>query len=77
MKPDTSTRKRTAIKGFSFEVVSNLVGLGITYVWFGNWGSCLLFTGICFVVKLVLFYFHERAWHQWDWGKRVQSTAAQ
>lgn len=71
MRPDSSTRCRTITKGFSFEVVSNLVGLGITYMWFGNWGNCLLFTGVCFIVKLTLFYFHERAWHQIPYGKRM------
>jgi hypothetical protein len=56
MKPDTSTPKRSIAKGISFETVSNLAGFGIAYVTFGNLGGCAIFTGICFVVKLVLFY---------------------
>ena len=36
---------------------------------FGNLGGCAVFTGLCFVVKLILFYWHERAWHQIQWGK--------
>ena len=51
MKPDTSTSERSIVKGLSFEVVSNLVGLGLAYIVFGNFGGCLAFTGVCFVVK--------------------------
>ncbi len=65
----TSTSKRTLVKGLSFEVLSNLVGLWMAYLWFGNFGCCLAFTGVCFVVKLALFFFHEQAWHHTRWGK--------
>jgi uncharacterized membrane protein len=71
MKPDTSSRKRTVVKGLSFEIVSNLAGLGLAYAVFGNFGSCAVFTLVCFVVKLILFYYHERIWHQFDWGKQA------
>jgi uncharacterized membrane protein len=39
---------------------------------FGSIGGCLIFTGVCFAVKLVLFYFHERIWHQIAWGKSME-----
>ena len=71
MKPDTSTLKRSIAKAVSFETVSNLAGFSIAYLMFGNLGGCVVFTGICFVVKLILFYWHERAWHQVGWGKQA------
>jgi uncharacterized membrane protein len=70
MKPDPSARGRSFAKGFSWETFSNLVCFGMAYMMFGNLGGCAIFTLICFVVKLVLFYYHERIWHQIDWGKR-------
>jgi uncharacterized membrane protein len=69
VRPDTSTPKRTAAKALSWETFSNLVCLGLAYAMFGNIGGCLIFTAIAFVVKLVLFYFHDRAWHMCRWGK--------
>ena len=27
---------------------------------FGNIGGCAVFTAVCFIVKLILFYYHER-----------------
>jgi uncharacterized membrane protein len=70
MKPDTSTPKRSIAKGVSFETVSNLAGFGIAYLMFGNFGSCAAYTAVCFVVKLLLFYEHERIWHQIPFGKK-------
>jgi len=69
MKPDTSTPERSIVKAVSFETVSNLAGFGIAYLMFGNLGGCAMYSGVCFVVKLILFYWHERAWHQIQWGK--------
>lgn len=70
MKPDSSTPKRTVVKGLSFEVVSNLAGFVIAYAMFGNINSCLVFTAVCFLVKTAIFYYHERIWHQIPFGKK-------
>ena len=73
---DTSTRSRTVIKATTYQLISNTVCLGLAYGMFGRFNDCLLFTGICFVMKLVLFYYHERTWHQVRWGKNdVYGTA--
>ena len=70
MKPDHSTRKRTITKVLSWESFSTTVCFGIAYMMFGNVGCCAVFAVICFLVKLVLFYGHERIWHQVSWGKK-------
>ena len=67
---DTSTRKRSIVKAISWETISNAICLGLAYLMFGNFGGCLLFTGVCFVLKLGLFYYHDRIWHQIPFGKR-------
>ena len=69
MRPDPSTPKRSFAKAVSWETFSNLVCFGLAYATFGNLGGCAIFTGVCFVVKLILSYWHERAWHQIQWGK--------
>jgi adenylylsulfate kinase len=63
------SRKRTVAKAVSWEVISNAICLLLAYAIFGNIGGCLIFTGVCFGLKLGLFYYHERAWHQTNWGK--------
>jgi uncharacterized membrane protein len=69
MKPDTSSPKRSFAKAVSWETFSNLVCFGIAYTTFGNLGGCAVFTLVCFIVKLILFYYHERIWHRIRWGK--------
>jgi uncharacterized membrane protein len=70
VRPDSSTPRRSIAKAVSWETFSNLVCFGLAYAMFGNIGGCVMFTAIAFVVKLVLFYWHERAWHQVSWGKK-------
>jgi adenylylsulfate kinase len=69
MKPDHSAPIRTFIKGLSWETFSNLVCFVLAYSTFGDLGGCAVFTAIAFIVKLVLFYGHERVWHQIPFGK--------
>ena len=54
MKPAPNTPKRFIAKAVSWETFSNLVCFGLAYGIF---------------VKLILSYWHERAWHQIQWGK--------
>ena len=65
--------KRSIAKALSWETFSNLVCLGLAYLIFGNLGGCLAFTAVCFVVKLVLFFYHEKLWHRIKWGKKPSS----
>ena len=65
-----TTRKRMIVKAITWEVVSNTICLGLAYTIFGNFGGCLMFTGICFALKIGLFYGHECAWHRTRWGKQ-------
>ena len=74
MKPDPSTPKRSFFNRLSrWETFSNLVCGGLAYGWFGDLTSCAVFTLICFIVKLILFYYHERLWHQISYGKQAVS----
>jgi uncharacterized membrane protein len=69
VRRDPSTRKRSFIKGLSWETISNLATFVLAYAMFGNVALCLVFFSISFVLKLLMFYLHERVWHQVQWGK--------
>lgn len=69
MKPDPSTRKRSIAKAVCWETISNLVCFGLAIAMFGNVSGCAVFTLICFGLKLLMYYYHERVWHQVTWGK--------
>jgi uncharacterized membrane protein len=69
MKPDLSAPKRSITKAVTWETFSTLATFGVAWVMFGEMGTCITFAAITFVMKLILFYFHERLWHQVHWGK--------
>jgi uncharacterized membrane protein len=60
MKRDSSTHRRSLLKGLSWEAISTIVTFGLAWFMFGHAMECALFVAVCFAVKLVLFYLHER-----------------
>ena len=75
MKPDSSTPRRTFVKALSWESFSTAATFGLAWLMFGNLGTCVAFAGTSYVMKLILFYHHERIWHQIPYGK-IHSTDA-
>lgn len=69
MKPDSSTPKRSLIKAISWESISTLATMILAYFMFGRIQVCLVFGAISFMMKLIIFYCHERIWHQISFGK--------
>jgi len=69
MRPDPSTPHRTIIKAVTWETVSTLATFGVAWLMFESLGVCITFAVITFLMKLILFYGHERLWHQLAWGK--------
>ncbi len=59
------------LKAISWEFLSNIICLFLAYLMFGNFCSCLIFTIICIVVKVLLFYVHELLWQKGITSRRV------
>lgn len=74
MRHDSSTHRRSLLKGLSWEAISTVVTFALAFVMFGHIGECIVFVVACFIVKSVLFYTHERIWHQISYGKRYDET---
>lgn len=74
MRHDSSTHRRSLLKGLSWETVSTGITLLLAFAVFGHIGACVIFVVICFTVKSILFYLHERIWHQISYGKRYDET---
>jgi len=69
-RQDSSTHRRSILKGLSWETVSTIVIFALAWLMFGHAVECAVFVVTCFAVKSVLFYVHERVWHQVPYGKR-------
>lgn len=66
---DQSARRRSLLKGITWETFSFLLTLIITYAYTGNARTSIELTSICLAFKIIFFYEHERIWHQVRWGK--------
>lgn len=71
MRPDPSTPKRSLVKALSWETISTLATFGLAWLMFNQVSTCIAFAGASFVMKLILFYWHERVWHQVAYGKHL------
>jgi uncharacterized membrane protein len=61
--------KRSLIKTVSWRVIGTLDTVIISYLITGTLAMALSIGSIELVSKMVLYFFHERAWNKIKWGK--------
>ena len=61
--------KRSLVKTISWRVVGTITTVVISYVITGTIALAFSIGGIELVSKMVLYFFHERAWEKIKWGK--------
>lgn len=61
--------KRSIVKTISWRVVGTLATVIISYVITGTLALAFSIGGIELVSKMILYFFHERAWTNIKWGK--------
>ncbi|MBJ7880297.1 DUF2061 domain-containing protein [Gelidibacter salicanalis] len=61
--------KRTLLKTISWRVVGTLATVVISYVITGTLALAFSIGAIELVSKMILYFFHERAWNTIKWGK--------
>jgi len=64
-----STFERSFMKGVVWEGVSFILVLIIAYIYSGNFPDSIKFVLILTVIKIPLFFLHERIWKSVRWGK--------
>jgi adenylylsulfate kinase len=64
-----STYKRSLVKGIFWEGFSFIITLIAIYFVYGNLAFSLKFTLALSLVKIALFFIHERVWKDIRWGK--------
>ena len=67
------TNRRSIVKGITWRVVATTTTVVIVYFFFGRLDLAIMTGVIESVVKIALFWGHERIWHQIKWGnKRIE-----
>jgi uncharacterized membrane protein len=61
--------KRSIVKTISWRAVGTLATVTISYVITGTLALAFSIGAIELVSKMVLYFFHERAWNNLTWGK--------
>ncbi|MDE3743716.1 DUF2061 domain-containing protein [Maribacter polysaccharolyticus] len=61
---------RSIAKALSWRVVGTLDTLLISYLLTGKIAVAASIASIDFVTKMILYFFHERAWNLVNWGKK-------
>ena len=64
-----STYERSLVKGIVWETISFMITLTAVYAIYGNLNLAIKFNIILTIVKMILFFIHERAWKNVTWGK--------
>jgi len=62
MTHNKESRLRSALKGLSWRIIATLTIIAIAYLKTGNVTLALEIGAIEFIIKYLLYYFHERAW---------------
>lgn len=61
--------KRSLLKTISWRAVGTLATVAISYALTGTLALAFSIGGIELVSKMILYFFHERAWNNIKWGK--------
>ena len=64
------TNKRSIVKGISWRVIATGTTISIVYFFFGRLDLAIATGMIETVLKVVLYWAHERAWFKIRWGKK-------
>ncbi len=65
----SSTYQRSLVKGIVWESISFALTLIAVYMIYGNLALSIKFTLGMTLIKMVLFFIHERTWKKVKWGK--------
>jgi uncharacterized membrane protein len=62
---------KSIVKAITWRIVGTVDTITISYFMTGEMGKALSIGGIEVFSKMILYYFHERAWAQLNWGRMM------
>ena len=65
------TKARSFVKSLSYRIWGTVSSVAVVYVITGKGSLAALIAFWETVVKVFIYYFHERAWNKVSWGRRV------
>ena len=74
MKKIRDSHKRSLVKSISWRVLATMATMSLVYIFTGRFELAISVGLIEVFLKLLLYYFHERAWLNISWGKKAASA---
>ncbi len=63
------TRKRSWVKSITWRIAGIFILGAISYGATRNWSETTMITAAFHIIRLILYYFHERLWEVVAWGR--------
>ena len=60
------SKKRHILKTISWRVIGTLDTMILSWIITGNWKWGVVIGGVEVITKMILYYFHERAWYKFS-----------
>ena len=64
-----TTKVRSMAKALTWMILATISGFILIYILTNELSMALSFASINFIVKIILYYLHERGWDVIKWGK--------
>lgn len=64
-----STPMRSFVKGVAWEMTTFVLTTLAIYIIYGNFAGSVIFSFILTLIKMGLYFVHERIWKKIKWGK--------
>jgi len=68
---EQETNMRSVAKSITFRILATLTTMILVYIFFGRLDLAALIGGLEILIKLILYFFHERIWNRVSWGKII------
>jgi len=62
------TKKRSIVKTFTFRIIATMTTMILIVIFTGNFLLAGTIGFLELISKLMIYYFHERAWDRISWG---------
>ncbi len=65
----SESKKRSVAKAISFRVIATLITMSFIYFLTGSYSFAGIIGALDVIIKLLIYYYHERFWGRLNWGK--------
>jgi len=65
------TNMRSLVKSITFRILATVTTMILVYIFFQRLDLAAIIGGLEILIKLILYFFHERIWDRVSWGKVI------